>query len=60
MNGRLIAMPTAFKPTHLFVLECGHRFWPVWPDAPDQILEGSITCGWCHRTSPLEMWWKIP
>jgi len=25
MNGRLIAMPTAFKPTHLFVLECGHR-----------------------------------
>jgi hypothetical protein len=62
MPDGLIPMPTTWRPTHLFVLSCGHTAWVIWPDAPDQIMEGQVSCNMCDggQTVSLEKCWRVP
>lgn len=57
----LIPMPTAWKPTHMFVLTCGHVAWVLWINPPPLILDGEVTCHFCDgQTVNLEKMWLVP
>ena len=61
MDCQLIPMPNAWHPTHLFGLRCGHVVWAYWPDAPEEILEGEVTCHRCDgQATYLLKWWRVP